>query len=236
MKLTYVFRSLKDLSSLSQGERLLEILLSHGLVVDKADEKEPIRREFDASMLPDRWKGRGPAGGHSSCYFLFKGQKEIKFSGMVTWDINLGPHTQVFNGMLLRLNIPKKFEVNSLINLGDELFTWSDSDYGFITEDSKNWSMTVPGGLYYGLPGLMWVNYFGPAYLKEPDFHIPADHVSVGQGLRVRLSEKPNDDILGDSGFLQNWKEQFGVEWFWKGSRNKRRIPSFDHSALIRSN
>lgn len=235
VKMTYSFSSLQDLSNLSKGEKLLEILLSHGLVVDKVDEKEPIRREFDASMLPDCWKGRGPAGGHSTCCFLFKGQTKIKFSGMITWNINLRPNTKAFNGVLLRLNIPKNFEGINFIKLGDELFTWSDSVYGYITEDSKDWSVkALRGGLYHGLAGLMWVNYFGSAYLTEPDFHISADHVSVGQGVRVCLSEKPSDDILGDSDFLQNRKNQFGAEWFWKGSPNKRRIPVFDHSALIR--
>ena len=234
VKITFDFSSLKDFSNLSHGERLLEILFSHGFMIDKADDAEPIRRDFDASMLPERWKGVGPAGGHSTCYFLFKGQKERKFSGMVTWNINLRQGTQVFNGLLFQLNIPKNFEVNRLINLGDELFKWSDAVYGYITEDSKDLVRTVPGGLYLGLPGLMWVNYFGPEYIKGPDFHIPDDHVAVGQGVRVCLSDKPSDDILGDSDFLQNWKEHFGAEWFWKGSK-KRRIPSFDHSALIRS-
>lgn len=235
MRLTYSFLSLQDLSNLSQGKRLLEILLSHGLVVDKADEGEPIRRDFEASMLPERWKGVGLAGGSSTCYFLFKGQKETKFTGMATWNLNLGPRTRAFNGVDLWLNIPKNFEVNKLINLGDELFTWSGAVYGYITEVSKDWAKTMPSGIYLGLPGLMWVNYFGSAYLMEPDFHIPADHVSVGQGVRVCLREKPSDDTLGDSSFLQNWKNQFGAEWFWKGSPNKRRIPVFDHSALIRT-
>ncbi len=206
-------------------------------MVAKADDHEPVRRDFDASMLPERWKGVGLAGHSECCNFLFKfkGQKERKFSGMVTWNLNLGPGTRAFNGVDLWLNIPKNFEVNSLINLGDELFTWSNSVYGYITENSKDWSMKVPGGIYYGLPGLMWVNYFGLAYLLEPDFHIPADQVSVGQGVKVCLSEKPNDEILSDSSFLPNYKNQFGAEWFWKGTQNKRRIPFFDHSALIRS-
>lgn len=120
-------------------------------------------------------------------------------------------------------------------DLGDELFIWSGSEYGFITEISKDWTMTGTGGLYNGIPGLMWVNYFRPAYLKEPDFHIPSDYVSVGQGVRVYLSEKPSDDILGDSDFLQNRKNQFGAEWFWKGNKNKPRRPLFDHPALIRT-
>lgn len=235
MKLTYSFKSLRNWCELSEVERLLEILSSHGLVVDKADDKEPIRKDFDASMLPDLWKGKGLGGEYSKCYFLFKGQSNVKFSGMVTWTINLPPGTRSFNGVHLTLNLPEKFEVNNFISLGDELFTWSVSVYGYITEELKNWSNAMPTGIYAGLPGLMWVNYFGLPYLMESDFHIPVDHVSVGQGVRVCLSEKPSDDILGDSDFLQNCKNQFGADWFWKGSPNKCRIPVFDHSALIRT-
>jgi hypothetical protein len=236
MKITFSFNTTEDLSSLTQGEELLEILLSYGLVIEKADQDEPIRKEFDVSMLPERWKGVGLAGKHSSCYFLFKGQEKIKFSGMITWNINLPPNTNVFNGVHLWLNTSRSLEVTKLISLGDELFKWSNSVYGYISEHSKDIARTVPAGLYYGLPGLMWVNYFGPAYLKEPDFHIPANHVFVGQGVRVCLSEKPNEDILGDSDFLQNYKEQFGVEWFWKGDFSEScRTPCFDHSALIRA-
>lgn len=203
--------------------------------MDKADDSEPIRKNFNASMLPERWKGVGPAGGHSTCYFLFNGQKKVKFSGMVTWNINLGSNTRIFNGVHLWMNIPKDYEVNRLIKLGDELFTWSGAVYGYITEGSKDRSKKMPGGLYLGLPCLMWVNYFGPTYIKEPDFHIPDDHVSVGQGVRACLSEKPSDDILDDPCFLQKCMNQYGAVWFWEGARHKRQRPIFDHSALIRS-
>lgn len=236
VKITMSFYSLKDLSDPDHGKRLLEILSTNGYVIDKADEFEPIRKNFDVTMLPERWKGVGPEGGHSTCHFLFKGQRKTRFSGMVSWNINLGQSTQAFNGVLLQLTIAKKSEINKIINMGDELFSWCDSVYGYIAEKAKDWSMTVPGGLYLGLPGLMWVNYFGPPYLTESDFYIPPDHVPIAQGARLCLSEKPTDDILSYSEFLQHYKTLIGAEWFWKGNRNKpRRIPRFDHSALIRS-
>lgn len=234
MRITYSFSSLQDLSDLSSGEKLLKILSTNGLIVEKADDSEPIRKEFDETLLSDYWKGVGLPGEHLACYFLFKGQKEIKFSGMAIWKKNLGPKTNNFNCLLLKINIPQKYDVRKLITLGDELFAWSGAVYGYISEDSKNGAMVVQGGLYSGIPDLLWVNYFGSSYLMEPDFYLPAGNFSVGNGVRVHLSDNPNDDKLADSSFLQSSKEQFGVEWFWKGSPNKRRRPAFDHSALIR--
>jgi hypothetical protein len=97
LKISYSFFSLKDLSDISNGERLLGILSSYGLVVDKAGDKEPIRKDFITSDLPEIWKGVGLDGKSSTCYFLFKGKMEIKFSGMVTWGVDLHPNTKSFN-------------------------------------------------------------------------------------------------------------------------------------------
>lgn len=234
MKLTYSYYSLKDISKLSQGEEFLEILLSHGLVIEKADSQEPVRKAFDRSMFSDYWKGVGPIGGHSTCYFLFKGQQKVKFSGMVTWNRNLSPVSKAFNGVDLWLNIPKGFDTKDLIKLGDDLFIWSGAVYGYVTEDSKDKSMLVPGGIYLGLPDLMWVNYFGPVYINEPDFHIPPDHIPVGHGIRYLLTDTPTDDRLDDHDFLQHWKDYIGYEWFWEHPRRKLRVPPFDRSELCR--
>ncbi len=234
MKLTYSYNSLKDISNLSQGEKFIEILLSHGLVIDKVDDHEPVRRAFDISMLSEHWKGIGPTGGHSTCYFLFKGQKKINFSGMVTWNINLGSRSKVFNGVHLWLNTSKNFNTKELIKLGDDLFIWSGAVYGYVTDNSKDKSKIVPGGIYLGLPGLMWVNYFGPVYIKEPDFRIPPDYISVGHGIRYTLTETPIDDRLDDPSFLKHWKDYFGYEWFWEKPRRKLQVPLFDNSELCR--
>lgn len=235
MKISYSFYSLKNLSGLLNGERFLEILLSHGLIVDKVDDREPIRKDFDTSNLYEMWKGIGIDGGCSSCYFLFKGRKEIKFSGMVTWSVNLHPNTKGFNGIHLWLNITKKYDISRLVKLGDDIFAWSEAVYGYVTEESKDPSHNVVGNIHDGLPGLMWVNYFGSPYVIESNFHIPNNHTYVSHGVRIILSELPNDERLSDSKFTESIKKKIGVEWFYEHPRKSNKmVPFFDKSAIIR--
>ena len=96
MKISFLFYTTKNLSNLSNGEKLLDILSSYGLIIDKAGPHEPIREEFVESNLPNAWKGLGQEGQLSTCDFLFKGKYEVKFSGMVTWSINMNPKTWAF--------------------------------------------------------------------------------------------------------------------------------------------
>lgn len=235
MKISYSFYSLKDLSDLKNGERLLETLLSNGLVVEKAGDKEPVRKDFMKSDMPQMWKGRGIDGGCLSCYFLFKGSKEIKFSGMVTWDVNLHPKTESFNAVHLWMNVPKNYDVSKLVQLGDEIFVWSEAVYGYITEESKDPSNNLIGNVYDGLPGLMWVNYFGSPYIMEPEFHLPAGHDTISHGARLMLSEKPNDEELDNTNFLENVLITIGNEWFGCSKSNFNvKIPLFDRSAITR--
>ena len=56
--MTFSFLSLNDLSDLSKGEKLFEILSSYKLTIEKADEYEPIRKEFTFSRFKEIWKGR----------------------------------------------------------------------------------------------------------------------------------------------------------------------------------
>ena len=234
MKISYLFDSTKDLSDLKKGENLLEIFSSNGLIIEKVGTQEPIRELFDIDKMPEMWRGSGMEGKCSSCGFLFKGQKDIKFSGMVNWNLNLHPNSRALNGISLWLNIPKKYDTNRLIQLGDDIFTWSKAEYGYITEDSKiPKPLTI--NIHDGLAGLTWVNYFGSSYMVEPDFHIPDDHVQIGHGVRVKLSETPNDELLGDSDFLQSIKNEIGAEWFWDYPiKHKRRKPKLDKSEIIR--
>lgn len=234
MRISYSFYYTEDLSDLSNGERLLEILSSYGFVINKAGDCEPIREVFDTSKLPEMWRGVG-MDGLLTCYFLFKGQKEVSFSGMVTWNVNLHPDTRAFNGVSLWFNIPKSYDVNKLLRLGDDIFKWSGSVYGYITENSKDQTTERTGNPHDGLPGLMWVNYFGPAYITQPDFHTPNDYVSIGHGARIILSETPQDERLADLSFLDSIKSQIGFEWFWHFPRKyKKRVPVFDKSEITR--
>lgn len=234
LKISYSFDSTKDLSDLKNGESLLDILLSNGLIIEKSGAQEPIRESFNIDKMPEMWKGSGIDGGCSTCYFLFKGQKDIKFSGMVIWELNLHPNSKALNHISLWLNIPKKYDIKRLLQLGDDIFTWSRAEYGYITENSKILTpLTV--NIQDGLTGLMWVNYFGPSYISETDFHIPDDYVTINHGVRIMLSETPDDDLLRDSNFLESTKNKFGAEWFWDYPvKHKRKKPILDKSEIIR--
>lgn len=236
MKISFSFSSLIDLSNLSKGERLLEILLSHGLIIDKAGDHEPIKKDFITSDFPEMWKGMGLDGECASCYFLFKGKKEINFSGMATWWVNIHPNSKSFNGIDLWLNTPKNYDYGKLVQLGDDIFEWSEAVYGYITEESKDPSNNeMIGNIYDGLPGLLWVNYFGTHYIVEPDFNLPNNHKPISHGVRFMLSETPDDERLNDLNFLENSKNNFGVEWFWSHPRKyNKKVPYFDRSAITR--
>lgn len=238
MKIKCSFSSLKDLSDVSNAETLLKILTSNGLIIDKAGGHEPIRKEFDVNNLLELW-GHVKTDGSCSCeVFLFKGKKEIRFTGMATWNLNLHPNNGSFNSLTLWLTTPPKYDINRLIQLGDDIFEWCEAVYGYITENSLDPYSNIsnlPGNVYEGIPSLMWVNYFGSPYIMEPDFNIPHDHVAVNHGVRLNLTETPNDERLRDNEFLQGYKDQIGDEWFWhKHRRCDRRIPHFDKSAITR--
>jgi hypothetical protein len=229
---------LKDLSDLASGEGLLDILSSYGLLIEKAGDSEPIRRDFDANNLPEMWKSMGIDGNSSSCYFLFKGKKEIKFTGMVTWRINVHPNFKGFNGIGLWLTIPKKYDVKKLVQLGDEVFTWSEAVYGYITEDSKDPLYDLRrGNINDGIPDTLWVNYFGAPYINSPDFPSTNNYVTIGHGIRFVLTETPEDERLNDLDFINSNKEDIGKEWFWSKPRNfNLKVPFFDRTAIIRDN
>ena len=258
MKISISFYSLKNLSDISNGQELLNILSSYGLVIEKAGEYEPIRKDFAPSDLPEIWKGRCDIdSSYRTCSFLFKGKGELRFSGMASWSLNIHPNSKSFEGVHLWLNVPRKYDISKLIRLADDLFIWSEAVYGYITENSKkiskifikknNHSVSI-GNVYSGIPSLMWLNYFGPPYLNETDFHLPNDNTRVGHGIRLVLTETPNDERLSNLNFLKSYIDYIGAEWFFQFEKidgevgvlkegtqsHTKRIPVFDNSAIVR--
>lgn len=237
MKIVFSFYSLKDLSNLSEGNRFLEILKLNGLIIEKASDHEPLKKDFDKNNFHLMWQRSGSDGDISICDFLFKGKKEIKFTGMVTWRVNVHPNAKVFNGIHLWMTVPKNNNINNLVKLGDDIFKWSESVYGYITEESKDPSNDLLGNINDGIPGLLWVNYFGKEYLVEPDFHLPEKHIIVGAGVRFMLTETPEDQRLSDLNFLTSQKEIIGKHWFWSRPRNfNLKVPFFNRSAITNPN
>lgn len=240
MRIAYVFLTSKNISGVSNGNKLIDIIEKFGLSIEKVGEFEPIQKEFGKNVFEEIWKGRGATGDYKSCCFLFKGKKEISFSGMVTWNINLHPNSRALNGVFLNLTLKKGYDFIKLIQLGDELFMWSEAIHGYITEESKNplnqknyFEMSC--SINDGIPPLMWVNYFGAAYMKEPDLCLPDDHVPLGHGARLVISDTPMEDKLSDLEFLNRIKMSIGEDWF-SISRNEKasKIPVFDRTEITR--
>jgi len=237
MKITFSFQSIKDWSNLGKGEDFLDILDKYELYIEKVGEYEPIRTPYDQKSFPQIWKGRriGTNNDILDCNFMFKGKNSLKFSGSVSWNKNLHSGSRVVNAINLHMNISNKFNICNLILLGDELFKWSEAEYGYISEDSKEQLNLVSGNIHTSIAALRWVNYFGPSYLVEPDFHIPDNKVLLHNGARVILAEKPDDENLGNSEYLDSIKKNFGFEWFWDyPQKHKRRRPLFDTSEITR--
>ena len=258
MRVTLSFNFTKDLSDLTHGEMLMEIMRSYGLVPTNAGDCQPIRESFEASDLPKYWKLlKSPGGETAKFYFLFRGKKEINFTGMVTCNTGLHTNTRTFNGATLWLNVRKTYDINKLVSLGDDLFIWSEANYGYITEEQKNiYNVFIQRKKYQesifsvcdGIPGLMWLNYFGKPYLAEKGFRLPDGQVPVGHGARVRLSERPDDEVLGDLDYIKKHQEIIGSQWFCPIKKIENGVgylpdtfirsdiisPVFDRSEMIR--
>jgi hypothetical protein len=236
VKLTYSFRSLADWHDLKRGKELVDVLKASDFVIEKVDDKEPIRKNFEEQRLPNYWVGRGLPGQHSTCYFLFKGSRPYKFSGMVTWKRDLPTGSTWLNTLHLDITISGKSrpESDALLNLGDKLFSWSQAVHGFITDAALYSPLVRPPAMRLYIPKLFWVNYFGQEYLSNPDFRIAVPSTTLRSGVRVDLGSIYDDPRSADEGYLREAKMKFGLGWFGEGKPDELRMPAFDFSALCK--
>jgi len=266
MKIKCSFYSLKNLSDLSNGENLLKILFQNNLEIKNANDREPINIVFDIDNFPKIWLMENQVVPALSQTFLFKGSKEISFKGMAIWIKNLHSNSKEFGGISIWLNVKKGYDIDKIVKLGDDLFTWSEAVYGYISEDSyspsygfnknhlekckypeyvrrrngresKNGKIyTSRGNLYQGLYDPMWISYFGIPYLQEVDFRLPENRLTIGHGSRIKLTEKPNDEILCEPDYLAEIKRNIGDEWFWQNPKiSELKLPFFDRNEITRN-
>lgn len=232
MKIDYSFYTTKNLSGIAMGDKFMEILNSNGLWIDKISDCEPIKQDFDQNIFKELWEGRGTPGEYMCGNFLFKGMKDIRFAGSVNWIADVEPGGKAFNGASLWINTKKNLSTEKLISIGDELFEWSGASYGYITDESKNQFVVngLLGSIYRGIPGLMWVNYFGNEYITETDFNIKSDCVFLNGGARLQIRDSPTDEKLSDQEYLRNMEHEIGEDWFWiRTGHSKVRRPDFNH-------
>lgn len=237
MKLIYRYRSLADWDSVTKGMALMEILSDFGLVVDKVGSSEPIRQEYTQESVTDLWPCLNVPGKSSTGYFLFKGKRPFSFSGMATWNKNLPIDSALFNWLTLHITLNRKVtDFRRLVEIGDALFGWAEAVNGFISLESLYEPLARPPALRNYLPGLFWINYFGKEYCNRLDFRTVATKTLSTTGVRVTLGEGPDDPQLSDQNtYLRALKTEIGQGWFGEGDPSAYRLPSFDFTALCRS-
>jgi len=235
MRIVIDFQSVKDLSDIEKANELLKILLSNEFVVDKIGSSEPIRDSYDHDEFLKIWKGEHIEGGLSESYVLFKGKSRFKFSGMVIWRKDLPPASQSVNGITIWLTINKFSDYSLLIKLGDQLFKWSEAEYGYISEDSTDQDTSFKENIYNYIATLRWINYFGQSYLNEPNFQIPENGARIHHGIRLNLAETPVNEILRNQEYIESIKREIGVEWFRDyPQKHIRRKPVFDRASITK--
>ena len=105
MKINFCFSFFKDYSNISFGIDLLEILLSHGLEIDKFNDCEPIKNEYTKDSFLKTWTK------HSDGSVLFKGKRSNKFTGLVSWYTNVHPDLRLVNQIDLWLTLTKEYNL-----------------------------------------------------------------------------------------------------------------------------
>ncbi|MDW7658487.1 MAG: hypothetical protein SCM11_15060 [Bacillota bacterium] len=235
MRITCSFATLKDISDLSTGETFIQILSKNDLIIDKAGAYEPVNKPFNAKEFPIIWQGYSINDNHTTGCFIFKGQVKKKFAGMVSWDKGLPENSIVTNSIYVTVSGIGKNDYDSIILLGDELFSWAKAEYGYITEYSREIMNFDTGNIFTCIDGLHWVNYFSKTYLNEPCFHATNDMYQLETGVRLKITDKPDDIRLSDSNFLNSIKQAIGIEWFWDKSKNTvLKRPKFDSSEIVK--
>lgn len=180
---------------------------------------------------------------------------------MVSWRKNIRHNSKGFNGVSLWFDIRKTYDVKNIISLCDRIFEWSEAVYGHVSDKTKQLvgiQLQMGGyrqyalGIYEGLYGLMWLNYFGKPYIDNEKFILPQDYEQIAHGVKMRLSEKPDDKKLSDISYLESYYSKIGPEWFWHFNKVVKEgghyiaylkegfspehvyIPHFDNSQIVR--
>ena len=235
MRIMYSFWTFKDLSPTEKGADFLALLDKHSLSICKTGAFEPVRHQFERDKMSSYWMSPSSDGKFHEGSFLFRGDENLKFSGMVSWNKGLPPKSKVMNVVYIVINMPKTRCDDQLIEPGDDLFNWSQAEYGYITEITRELFDEKAGNIFTSIIGLHWVNYFSSSYIDNPDFHLPDNRVMLGQGARLQIAARPDASLVDDAQYKAKIVEQIGLQWFWDGRRKVvLRAPNFDTSEIVR--
>lgn len=218
------------------GFALVDLLETRGMRIEKADDHEPVRMLFDPSK--PFWAAPSAIGSrtqYASNWFLFKGAKGLRFSGMAVWHRNLPPGSTIFNFLYVWIHRTPHPTPDFARELADALFVWSDAVSGFVTDEALDRPLLRPPEQRKYLDSLYWLNYWGPEYLSEPDFVLPPGSTPVGRGMRWSPGGDYDDPRLKDDAYLSARKLEIGAGWFAEGPREGWRLPKLNFSLLCRS-
>ncbi len=205
-------KSLSEWATDNSGQEIFEILLkSDFFVPDKFDSREPERYVFNEenqSRFLEFWK--------SEIKFLIlkKIKPHISWIMIRMWPKNMNRFNEMSASFDSRY-LSEKNGINNLVSFAKKLYLWGRVDHGYICHEedwnNKNYfgsftkitkdrySFTGGISLIENLPGIYWVNFFGPAYVdffgevKFKEIQTFSKEKMKNGGYLLIISETPNE-------------------------------------------
>ena len=175
--LKMVLKSSGDWSKVEKANELASILASEDdfILPEKYDQYEPEKYTFDPenlTKLHEFWTSKTPC-------VLFKRKKPY-----LSWlDLTISRGRR-FNEILSGFDdryFGKEDEIAKVFSFAKQLYMWGNIDHGYIC-CCKDWEIknkfdrpteikgrpVMTGGVWLkeSLPGLYWINFFGPVYVE----------------------------------------------------------------------
>jgi hypothetical protein len=194
MLITMHMRSTHDWNTTEKAQELASILISQGgfVLPERFDDHEPARHVFDSQDLSEFVKLWTADIG----WVFLKRKKPYPFSMMVHWWYR---EDHQFNELWCHTDdryLRKDHGISKLLDAARHLYLWGNVAHGYICHpdewNTKNYfgvptrvtggNVVSTGGLRLeaSLPGIYWVNFFGPVYVnfigRDRFLTVPAYH------------------------------------------------------------
>jgi hypothetical protein len=206
----FTLKSSKDWSSVEKADKLAHIFVSENdfILPEKFDQSEPEKFVFSPENFPklhEFWTSKSPG-------VLFKRKKPY-----LSWLTLMISHGRRFNEILSGFDdryFKKEDKITKFVSFAKQLYKWGNIDHGYICH-RKDWQAKnrfekpieikgkplMGGGNRLGesLPGIYWVNFFGPTYVnffgkdKFTLLHAYAKEELPDGGFLVMTAQSPFD-------------------------------------------
>lgn len=240
-----IFKSSKNWADIAKADDLVNIFISEGdfVVPEKFDQCEPERYAFiptNYTKLREFWSSKTPSA-------LFK--RKQPYASWLNFTILFEKR---FNEILAGFDaryFEKDENIKKLLSFSKRLYSWGNVDHGYICHDT-DWQAKnrfespviidgkpmMGGGhrLNQSLPGVYWVNFFGPVYVeflgKEKFISLPCYYKEKLQdgGFMVMTARSPFDYEEPETKKLEKEIiEQLGHDTFFDKRKPARicRVP-----------